>query len=286
MENLIIVSNRLPIKVDFENSKLKLTPSVGGLATGLSSVHPHNNSVWVGWIGIEEEEIPCDERKDELMEKAIAHHCIPVSLSNEEIETYYHGFSNRIIWPLFHYFTEYAKFSARKWKGYREVNEKFAEEVLEHSGSKDLIWVHDYHLMLLPDLLKKERPSLKVGFFLHIPFPSFEIFRTLPCRQEILEGLLGADIIGFHTFEYQQHFLDCVAKLLPAEVDCNYITYKNHTTEVNVYPMGIDAKKFEKEAFEQLNNSKKKEFPLKEELQKYSQKNPDIKYVLSTDRLD
>ena len=285
MENLIIVSNRLPIQVTFESSLLDIKPSVGGLATGLSSIHPNDKSVWVGWIGIEEEGIPCDEVKDELMERIIAQHCIPVSLTHGEIENYYHGFSNRIIWPLFHYFTEYAKFSSKKWKGYSEVNAKFAEEILEHAGPKDLIWVHDYHLMLLPALLRKERPSLKLGFFLHIPFPSFEIFRILPCRVEILEGLLGADIIGFHTFEYQQHFLDCVARLLPAEVDCNCVIYKGHRSEVNVYPMGIDADKFEKEAIAQV------EVPgfrlnLKEELQKYTQKNPDIKYILSIDRLD
>ena len=105
MENLIIVSNRLPIQVNFENSKLNITPSVGGLATGLSSIHPKDNSLWVGWIGIEEEEIPCDEVKDELMEKVISKHCIPVSLTQEEVAHYYHGFSNRIIWPLFHNFT-------------------------------------------------------------------------------------------------------------------------------------------------------------------------------------
>src|SRR5690606_38374481 len=115
--------------------------------------------------------------KDELMEKVISQHCIPVSLTQDEVENYYHGFSNRIVWPLFHYFTEYAKFSTKKWNGYQKVNEKFAEEVLEHTGANDLVWVLDYHLMLLPEMLRKERPELRIGFFLHIPFPSFEIFR-------------------------------------------------------------------------------------------------------------
>ena len=286
MENLIIVSNRMPLNADFKNSRLNVTSSIGGLATGLSAVHPQNNSVWIGWLGLEEEEIPCDERKDDLMEIAVSHHCIPVLLTHKDIEDYYHGASNRVLWPLFHYFTQYAKFSAKKWDGYRRVNEKFAETVLEHAGPKDLIWIHDYYLMLLPDLLKKESPATKIGFFLHIPFPSYEIFRTLPSREEILKGLLGADIIGFHTYDYQQHFLDCVARLLPAEVDCNLVTYQGHTSKVNVYPMGIDADKFESEAKAQLDSQNKKDFLLKEELHRYSQINPDIKYVLSIDRLD
>ena len=260
---------------------------MGGLATGLSSIHPKNGSIWVGWIGMADEEIPCDEMKDELLEKIIEQHCIPVSLTQKEVENFYHGFSNRIIWPLFHYFTEYAKFSTKKWKGYQKVNKKFAEEILEYANTDDFIWVHDYQLMLVPDMVKSLQPQLRIGFFLHIPFPSFEVFRTLPCREEILIGILGADIIGFHTFDYQQHFLDCVSKLLPeAEVDCNTISYKGHMAQTNVYPMGIDAEKFEKEAKEQAANPKKKQLTLRAELENYSKKNPDIKYILSIDRLD
>src|SRR5690606_35579262 len=108
MGRTIIVSNRLPIKVSFEDSGLQILPSVGGLATGLRSIHPKNNSLWIGWTGLEEEETPCDELKDEFLEKIILHHCIPISLSKEEVDQYYHGFSNNIIWPLFRYFTEYA----------------------------------------------------------------------------------------------------------------------------------------------------------------------------------
>src|SRR5690554_146198 len=201
MGKLIIVSNRLPLKADFQNSKLNVTSSVGGLATGLSSIHPKRNSLWIGWMGLEEEEIPCDERKDNLLETAVSHHCIPVVLDRDDIENYYYGASNRMIWPLFHYFAQYAKFSSTKWDGYRTVNGKFAETVLEHAATNDLIWVHDYHLMLLPQLLREKNPTARIGFFLHIPFPAFEVFRILPCREEILEGLLGADIIGFHTFE-------------------------------------------------------------------------------------
>ncbi len=282
----IIVSNRMPLNADFKNSKLSITSSVGGLATGLSSIHPNKESLWIGWMGLEEEEIPCDERKDELMEITVSHHCIPVLLTREDVEDYYYGASNRIIWPLFHYFTQYAKYSAKKWEGYRRVNEKFAEAVLEHAEPKSLIWVHDYHLMLLPRLIRNKRSTDKIGFFLHIPFPSFEVFRTLPCREEILEGLLGADIIGFHTFDYQQHFLDCVSRLLPAAVNCNQVTYRGHTSTVEVYPMGIDAQRFEKEARAQQDPESTKTLPLKEELQKYSHINPDIKYILSIDRLD
>jgi len=287
MKKMIIVSNRLPIQTRVEDGNIKIKPSMGGLATGLSSIHPKDGSIWVGWIGMADEELPDDEMKDELMDNIISHHCIPVSLTQKEVEQFYYGFSNRIIWPLFHYFTEYAKFSAKKWEGYKSVNRKFAEEVLEYAQIDDYIWVHDYQLMLVPEMVKSLQPQLKIGFFLHIPFPSFEVFRTLPCREEILIGILGADIIGFHTFDYQQHFLDCVSKLLPnAEVDCNRVNYKGHIAETNVYPMGIDAEKFEKEASEQAAKPNNAHLTLRAELEKYSEKNPDIKYILSIDRLD
>lgn len=286
MKRTVIVSNRLPIDVDIHNGVIEVKPSVGGLATGLSSIHPKDKSIWIGWVGIPDEEIPNNSVKDQLVDLVISNHCIPIYLSKYEVENYYYGFSNRIIWPLFHYFLQYSVFNKSRWKSYQHVNRYFATEVLNYSEPTDLIWIHDYHLMLLPSLLKEKNPELNIGFFLHIPFPSYEIFRTLPCREEILEGLLGADLIGFHIYDYQQHFMNCVMRLLPVQVDCNQILYKDHITTVNVYPMEIDADKFQKEAKNQTKRRVRKELLLKKDLEEYADNNPGIKYVLSIDRLD
>lgn len=285
MKNTIIVSNRLPIEIKIDKNKLKLSPSVGGLTTGLSSIHPKKNSVWIGWPGISEDAIPTEEMKAEMLKKMTELQCIPINLNDDEIEDYYYGFSNRIIWPLFHYFTEYSKFTDKQWQAYQKINEKFAEEILQHTNPSSVLWIHDYHLMLLPSLVRSREPDLNIGFFLHIPFPSYEIFRTLPCRIEILEGLLGADLIGFHTFDYQNHFLECVTQLLDAEIDCNKIIYNGKTTVVNVYPMGIDAKKFEKEA-EHQDDEEPEELSIKSELDEYLERNPEIKFIISIDRMD
>lgn len=286
MKRTIIVSNRLPIDIDILDGTINVKPSIGGLATGMRSIHPKNENIWIGWMGIPEEEIPNNELKDELMDWVISTSCIPIHLSQDEVKDYYYGFSNRTIWPLFHYFLQYSVFNEKQWKSYRDVNSKFANEILNYSNPDDLIWIHDYHLMLLPTLLREKNSELTIGFFLHIPFPSYEIFRTLPCREEILEGLLGADVIGFHTFDYQQHFLNCVARLLPVHIDCNEIVYKEHTTIVNVYPMGIDAEKFQEEALKQTKKKGRKKLLLKSDLEEQVRNNPGLKYVLSIDRMD
>ena len=285
MEKTIIVSNRLPIEIKFENNSVQFNQSVGGLATGLSALHPKDNNIWVGWLGIPEENVPTDELKDEALERVISHDYIPVSLTQQEIVDYYEGFSNRIIWPLFHYFTQYAAFSKKKWRIYQQVNKKFADEILEYADDGDTVWVHDYHLMLVPKLLREKKKKLHIGCFLHIPFPSFEVFRTLPCREAILEGLLGCDLLGFHTLDYQQHFLESVSQLLDAEIKCNDVIFQGKVTRVQVYPMGIDAKKFQEEAQLQMKSSKKK-LPLREELENYKKENPNVKYILSIDRMD
>lgn len=283
---VIIVSNRLPIEVEVQKEEVRLIPSVGGLATGLSSFHPKEGSLWIGWVGIPEEEMPNNFLKDELLTKVVSESCIPVSLTEKEIDDYYYGFSNKVIWPLFHYFTEFVNFDQRKWEAYQKVNKKFAEEIQNYLQPNDMIWVHDYHFMLLPALLKNKRKDSNIGFFLHIPFPSFEIFRTLPVREEILEGLLGADLIGFHTYDYQQHFLENVERILSAKVEYNKVIYKGHTTYVNVYPMGIDSEKFKEEAEEQAKESYKGNLRLKKELEEYAERNPGLKYILSIDRMD
>ena len=285
MSKTIIISNRLPLQLKIKNSSLEATPSVGGLATGMKSVHRDGNGIWIGWSGLTEEEIP-ESMEDEVMEACRKEQCVPVTLDQEDVEGFYYGFSNRTIWPLFHYFMEFAEFEKQNWKTYKSVNEKFAKVVLEQLEEGDTVWVHDYQLMLLPQLIKKERPETRIGFFLHIPFPSYEVFRTLPWRKEILRGLLGSDLIGFHTYDYERHFLSSVSRILRLDVNFNEILLGDRLVTVNSYPMGIDYSKFEDAALEHKKQQGKEQSELQRRLDLHMDATPDAKMILSIDRLD
>jgi trehalose 6-phosphate synthase/phosphatase len=269
----IIVSNRLPVKITEENGEYILSPSEGGLATGLGSVYQTNGNIWVGWPGIE---IP-EHRQVEVTEKLVKLNLIPVFLSNEEISLYYEGFSNEVLWPVFHYLVTYANFEQNYWDYYKIVNEKFKAVTLNHLHSGDTIWIHDYQLLLLPCLIRAEQPEVTIGFFQHIPFPSFEIFRLIPWREQLIAGMLGADLLGFHTFDDARHFLSAASRLLPCNLSDNILTYKNRQIVVEAFPMGIDAEKFES----LTRNEKVAKYTTSF---KSSLKN--IKTILTIDRLD
>jgi len=274
-KRLIIVSNRLPISVGNTRHELTITPSVGGLATGLSSFHQDNNGLWVGWPGA----TPSNKEEKHVLQDRLWNefNCYPVYLSATDLKKYYYGFSNQTIWPLFHYFSSNCTYDASTWEGYKRVNQLFCRRLLEVVKDDDLIWIHDYQLLLLPQMVREKIPDATIGFFLHIPFPSMEIFRALPWREEILRGMLGADLIGFHTYDYSRHFLSCVLRLLGEEHEYGQILMKNRTVKVDTFPMGIDAEKFLKTA--QSNKVAKKIKSLKNHL------NTD-KIMLSVDRLD
>ena len=206
MSKIIIISNRLPVTVEKVNNTLQYRESIGGLATGLKSIHKKGKSLWIGWCGIPSEELKTNEKKI-IKDKLVSDFkSLPVFLTNDDLEKYYYGFSNKTIWPLFHYFTNYAIYDHGLWEQYKRVNEYFYSIIEKAIGKNDTIWIHDYQLMLLPKLIKDNFPETKIGFFLHIPFPSYEIFRLLPWRNEILGGILGSDLIGFHTYDYVRHF--------------------------------------------------------------------------------
>ncbi len=282
MNKTIIVSNRLPLQVSIQEDSLEISPSVGGLATGMKSVHTEGNGIWVGWSGIPEGALHA-ELSEKANQRIREEKCVSVPLTNDDIEEYYEGFSNRALWPLFHYFMEYTEFEKQEWEAYRRVNEKFAKVVLEHLEDGDTVWVHDYQLLLLPQLIKQEKPNTTIGFFLHIPFPSYEIFRTFPWRKEMLKGMLGADLLGFHTYDYERHFLSSVKRILRLDVNFNNISYHDRIIKVDSFPMGIDYDKFYRAAVE--HNSKPKE---KSELQKRLEEHTleDKKLILSIDRMD
>ena len=239
---LLIVSNRLPYTLRFDDDELRLTPATGGLATGLRPWHEQSGGLWIGWPGDQSTFTPSQrERSDrELQQRRI----VPVHLSAEEIDRYYHGFANQVLWPLFHYLIDRVPVDAAGWDAYRDANERFAATAATHYRTGDTVWVHDYQLMLVPQLLRQRLPGARIGFFLHIPFPSSEVFRVLPWRRQILEGLLGVDLLGFHTFAYLRHFVASLLHVSGVEADVDRVRLGNREIRLGVYPMGVDAGRF------------------------------------------
>lgn len=279
MSKLIIVSNRLPMTISKEGDTIQTKQSVGGLATGLSSFYEDRNSEWIGWPGGSSEEYS-DADKSEICRQLETKRCHPIFLSEMDLSEYYMGFSNQTLWPLFHYFPTYAQYEDRHWEAYMRVNQLFCDAVLDRAGPEDKIWIHDYQLLLLPGLLRKHLPNAQIGFFLHIPFPSSEIIRLLPWREELLTHMLGADLIGFHTFDYVRHFLASVNGLLgysPIAIGRSVIPVDNRLVRPDAFPMGIDV-----QHFEDLAASSETQ----EEVRKIREKVGDRKIILSVDRLD
>ncbi len=265
-ERLVVISNRLPVSVEERKGRLTFHPSPGGLAASLSLIYKKRNSLWIGWPG------GAIDKKGEkwVKKKLLKSNCWPVFLSHQEIEDYYRGFSNRIIWPLFHYFTQYAKYEESDWKAYVRVNRLFCKEIMKIAKPNDIFWIHDYHLMLLPKMLREKLPKAKIGFFLHIPWPSSEVFRLLPWRKELLEGLLGADLISFHTKDYSNHFLSSVKRLLGRK-------FIRRGLKVIALPIGIDLDQFT----EAVKDPKVQKF-----INRFKRKLGKRKVILSIDRLD
>jgi trehalose 6-phosphate synthase/phosphatase len=280
---LVIVSNRLPFQVESRDEQMKYQETAGGLVTGLSSYLARMRNeqggpehLWVGWPGSYVEPRMQDQLTREALERFRS---VPVYLSEEEIESFYYGFCNETVWPLFHYFPGRTVYRADYWQRYQQVNEVFRDAVLGVLEDGDVVWVHDYHLMLLPLMLKERAPATPVGYFHHIPFPSFEIFRLLPghWRRRILEGLLGSDLIGFHTFDYSQHFLQSVLRILGYEQSLGNVTLPGRVARVDTFPMGIDFEHFWHAAATP---------EIQQERATIQKSLPSSKLILSVDRLD
>ncbi len=239
---LLIVSNRLPVTARVTDEGLRLVPANGGLATGLRPWHEGSGGVWLGWPG-DVSRFSTDQRA-ELDRLLAAQAIVPVHLSRDEVERYYHGFSNRVLWPLFHYLIDRVPVDTTGWSAYRQVNAAFADAAAREYRPGDTIWVHDYQLLLVPALLRERLPDARIGFFLHIPFPSSEVFRILPWRRELLRGMLGADLVGFHTFSYMRHFLASLLHIDGVESDIDRVRIDERDVKLGVFPMGIDAARF------------------------------------------
>lgn len=271
MKSIINVSNRLPVTLQGDT----FVKSSGGLVSALESLRNKLNVTWIGWAG----GYPQDEtEKSHIREQLRSMYQFePVFLSEEEVDLYYNGFSNSSLWPLLHYMIPYSHYEERWFDSYKRVNRMFADTILSMAKKDAFVWIHDYHLMLVPSMLRNERPDLKIGFFLHTPFPSHEIFRCNPNREDLLYGLLGADLIGFHTFGYVGHFRNTILRVLGLESGMNSILLGNHKSTINAYPIGINSDKFtmelKSEAFDAC---------LKDYKEAYRGK----KLVLSVERLD
>ncbi|MBN2130278.1 MAG: bifunctional alpha,alpha-trehalose-phosphate synthase (UDP-forming)/trehalose-phosphatase [Sedimentisphaerales bacterium] len=276
MGRLIVAANRLPISVAKREGRFQYRQSPGGLAVGLASMPDSLERLWMGWPGISGERLKPEE-KDVVRNKLAQENCTPVFLSQRQIDQYYLGFCNKTIWPLFHYFQTRTVFEQRFWKSYKQVNHLFCEEVLKMARPGDSVWVHDFQLMLLPKLLREEIPDLTIGYFLHIPWPSFELFRLLPWREEILNGLLGADLIGFHTYDYVRHFLSSVSRIAGLEHTLGEVNVDNRVAKVDAFPMGIDYEKYAGA----INDPE-----VKKEIDKIYQTVGKRRLVISIDRLD
>jgi trehalose 6-phosphate synthase/phosphatase len=236
--NIFVVSNRLPVRAQKERGRLGFVRSGGGLASALRAVSGVRS--WIGWPGATVETGKRPEVTAELAEQGLR----PVFLTSEEERYYYVGMCNGTLWPLLHYFPGRIEINERAWPAYRKVNQRFAAAVLEMAGPEDVVWVHDFHLMLLPQMLRDERPDLRIGFFLHVPFPSQELWRIVPQRDELLRGLLGADYIGFHTSEYLRHFRNACTRVLGIEAHSDSISAAGRRVALGVDPLGPDVATF------------------------------------------
>ena len=240
---VLIVANRLPITVEHLEGRIALTSSPGGLAHGLTRVYEQSGGKWIGWTG-EAGRLRASERS-ELERELEGRSLVPVHLTAQEVKLYYETFANGVVWPLFHYLLDRMPLDPAGWDQYVKVNERFADAVVSVYRAGDLIWVHDYQLMLVPGMLRRRLPEARIGFFLHIPFPSAEVFRTLPWRVALLEGMLGADVVGFHTAAYVRHFATSIRHLLGIEADLDGTQFEGREIRLDAFPMGIDVALFE-----------------------------------------
>ncbi|KAL1919023.1 uncharacterized protein VTP21DRAFT_2404 [Calcarisporiella thermophila] len=275
---LHVISNRLPVTITKdEDGKYHFKMSSGGLVSALSGLKQKMNFIWSGWPGID---VP-EEERDTVQSRLIKEHsCIPVFVDDELADAHYNGFSNSILWPLFHYHPGEIQFDESYWEAYQTVNEAFADTICESVQDGDLVWVQDYHLMLLPRLLRErlaDKPKVKIGFFLHTPFPSSEIYRILPVRREILEGVLSCDLIGFHTYDYARHFLSSCTRILGLATMPNGVEYDGRQVYVGTFPIGIDPQKFT----DMIATDK-----VQARIRALQEKFTDVKIIVGVDRLD
>jgi trehalose 6-phosphate synthase/phosphatase len=237
-DRLIVVSNRLPLTLRKIEDRWTTERSSGGLASAMDPILRKKHGIWIGWAGASEGSDD-EERKSILKDWAQKEQCFAVDLPREIATGFYEGYSNQTLWPVFHNFPSKLKFDANDWQAYVEANRIFAEAVVEHYRPNDVVWVHDYQLMLLPKMLRDELPDAAIGFFLHIPFPSSEIFPILPRREDLLQGLLGADLVTFQTHGHLQQFRSALLRVLGLESKVTEVAVDARPVRLEALPIGI-----------------------------------------------
>ncbi|NQU38782.1 MAG: bifunctional alpha,alpha-trehalose-phosphate synthase (UDP-forming)/trehalose-phosphatase [Lentisphaerae bacterium] len=270
MNRVINVANRLPVTVGRTISK-----SSGGLVSAMSHLGDSMDLRWIGWPGSHPRS---DAQRQKLTERLVAEfQCEPVFMSRQEVDDFYFGYSNSLLWPILHYNTSDMRQHDTWWQAYKEINLRFRDAILRDVRPGDCVWVHDYQLMLLPALLREADINLRVGFFLHTPFPSYETFRCIPQREELLRGMLGANVVGFHTYGYMRHFRSSAIRLLAADAEINSIRQEHHVCHMGVYPIGIHIAAFEEEMDSDAFTS---------ECQRIRETHQGKRIVLNVERLD
>jgi len=276
---LVIVSNRLPISVRKSDAGLEFYPSVGGLATGLAGYTESKNNKWIGWPGIASDNLT--EKEVKLIKNTLnQRNCYPVFLTQQQLDNFYNGYSNSILWPLFHNLKitdEAFKQQEPYWEMYQEVNELYSKHIMKICDHECKIWINDYHLLLLPAILRKKHLTDKIGFFAHIPFPNAKSFASLNNAKELVLGILGSELVGFHTKRYVNNFLkSCqLLKIGIQTEDC--IALDDRVIRVSNFPMGIDYKRFNQIAKQKSTTQKTERLKTKYLGQKV---------ILTVDRLD
>lgn len=271
---LVIISNRLPLTVVKKDNGYKVVPSTGGVSTGLNSLETTMEKHWVGWPGMHMDDT---KEKEKINKQLSSQNYHPVYLTPEQIENYYEGYSNSVIWPFSHYFFSNVRHRNKYWESYKEVNALFCEQAIEIIEPGDIVWIHDYQLMLLPQMIRERKAEVSIGYFHHIPFPSYELFRCLPERAEILDGLLGSDLVVFHTHEYMRHFISAIYRVMKLDCHLDEIYLHDRIVEVDALPMGINYEMYHNASLDtgigRLANKLRKDFG-------------ENKLILSVDRLD
>jgi trehalose 6-phosphate synthase len=236
----VVVANRMPVDLEkLPDGSQRWKRSPGGLVTALEPMLRSRDGAWVGWVGLPDAEV------EPLVEDGLQLH--PVPLSGQEVEDYYEGFSNGTLWPLYHDVVAPPAFHRHWWQAYVKVNQRFAEATAKVAAKNATVWIQDYQLQLVPAALRELRPDLRIGFFLHIPFPPVELFQQLPWRREIVEGLLGADLVGFQLPGGAANFVRLVRQRVGHKTHRDLVYLPDgRTVRAEAFPISIDYRGFEK----------------------------------------
>ncbi len=276
-QRVIVVSNRLPVSLKRGGTLWHSGATAGGLATAMHPILKNTDGIWIGWSG-DTSGITDETRSNIIAEWADKHGYFAIDLDRETAHGFYEGIANQALWPLFHHFPSLLRFDPTHWKAYVRANEIFRDEILKHLRPNDLVWIHDYHFLLLPQMLREVLPEISIGFFLHVPFPSSSVFRIMPKRQELLRGMLGADYLAFHTHRYLQNFRSSMLRLLGLTSRMDHVELGKRSIRLDALPIGI--------APHQFTDLLTKGAGTRKQLADLKQRFGYCKIILGVDRLD